>query len=126
MAGQWIRWEKGLTRKPEIAQIARATGLDACSVAARCMLIWEWADDNTITGIIDGATWEQVDAISGCNGFAHAMANTRPHPWILFDDQGVTFPNYAHHNGVAAKKRLHDAHRLREWRASRGIVKRVS
>jgi hypothetical protein len=118
MAGDFIRWQKGLHRKPEVGQISRMSGLDAFSVAARCMAVWEWADEVTTTGVIDGATREQVDMIAMHPGFAAALESTRPHPWLLIDDQGLTFPNYDRHNGRCAKFRERDAERKREWRAS--------
>jgi hypothetical protein len=125
MAGDFIRWQKGLHRKPEIGQIARATGLNPCDVSARCMIVWEWADEVTATGVVDGATREQVDMIAMHQGFAAAMESTRPHAWLLVDDQGITFPNYERHNGQCAKKRQEDNERLRRWR-ERHRVKRVS
>lgn len=106
MAGHWIKWEKGLTRKTEILQIARMTRSDPLTTAARAMLVWEWADDQTETGFIDGVTREEVDAIAGLNGFAAAMEATLPAPWLLVQPTGIQFPNYDHHNGKTAKKRL--------------------
>jgi len=116
MAGDYIRWQKGLVRKPEVAQIARATGLDVFSVAARCMAIWEWADEVTITGVVEGATREQIDMLAMHCGFCAAMEACRPHGWIMVDENGVSFPNYERFNGQCAKKRMNEAQRLRRWR----------
>lgn len=116
MAGDYIPWNKGLYRKPEVSQIARMTGLSLFDVAGRLMAIWEWADDNTINGHIDGASADTVDMIAICPGFAAAMARTRPHSWIVLDDDGVMFPNYERWNGRCAKKRLIDADRQRRHR----------
>jgi hypothetical protein len=116
MAGDFIRWQKGLVRKPEVAQIARATGLDAFSVAARCMAVWEWADEVTTTGVVDGATREHIDMLAAHVGFCKAMEECRPHAWIMVDGDGVTFPNYDRYNGQCAKKRAAEAQRVRRWR----------
>jgi hypothetical protein len=125
MASDFIRWQKGLVRKPEVAQIARATGLDAFSVAARCMVIWEWADEVTTTGVVDGANREQIDLLAMHTGFCAALEACRPHGWIMVDEDGVSFPNYDRHNGRCAKKRVEDNNRLRRWREQQR-VKRVS
>ncbi len=116
MAGDFIRWQKGLQHKPEVGQIARATGLDVFSVAARLMAIWCWADEVTTTGVVDGATREQVDLLAMHTGFCAAMEGCRPHGWIMVDDDGVSFPNYDRHNGQCAKKRVMEAQRVRRWR----------
>jgi hypothetical protein len=125
MAGDFIRWQKGLHRKPEITQIAKATGLDPFSVAARCMAVWEWADEATTTGIIEGSCREVVDRLAEHDGFCAAMECTRPHPWVIADDQGLTFVNYDKHNGRCAKHRIKENERLRRWREAHN-VKRVS
>jgi hypothetical protein len=124
MAGDFIRWQKGLQHKPEIGQIARMTGLDPFSVAGRCMAVWCWADAVTATGVVDGATREQIDMLAMHPGFAEAMETTRPHPWLLIDDQGITFSNYDRHNGQCAKKREKDNLKVRRWRDVHG-VKRI-
>lgn len=116
MAGQWIEWEKGLTRKPEVLQMARALKISTPEAAARCMLVWEWVDDATTTGHVDGCDRQTIDEIAGLSGFAQAMENTRPHAWISFDECGSTFTNYERHNGECSKKRAMEAKRQREYR----------
>jgi hypothetical protein len=123
MAGDYIPWHKGLVRKPEVAQIARRTGLDAFSVSARLMCVWEWADEVTISGHIEGADQDQIDMIAMHIGFADAMMATRPGPWLVIDRTGATFPNYDRWNGQCAKRRQMDAERKRRHRATQAKTK---
>lgn len=121
MAGDWIKIETCLSRKPEVMQIARMTGLDRWSVCGRLIDLWAWADANTEDGILDDVGPEVIDSITGHEGFAAAMTATRPTPWLLVDEHGVTFTAYERHNGKNAKKRAYDTRRKQDWRASRGI-----
>jgi hypothetical protein len=117
MAGDFIRWQKGLTRKPEVLQVASRLGVSAVTAAGHMMQLWEWADDVTTTGFVPGATPDLMDAIAGLPGLAEAMAATMPHPWIeIYDGQGAQFANYERHNGQCAKKRMQENERLRKWR----------
>lgn len=117
MAGDWIKWEKGLINKPEVAQIARRLGIERHATAAHLMCVWEWADGITETGHVEGVVLEDVDDVAGMPGIGTAMCETRPHAWLIADGSGVSFPNYARHNGECARKRAIDAERAREYRA---------
>lgn len=116
-AGHWIKWEKGLLRKPEVAQIAAKLKIDKFQTAARLMQVWEWADDATENGIIEGVTPDMVDDVAGILGMATAMSDVRPSPWLLIDSNGVTIPNFERHNGKSAKKRATKAAVMRSARA---------
>ena len=121
MAGDWIKIEKCLTQKPEVFQIARITGLDHWSVVGRLFDVWAWADAHTEDGLIDAIGPDFIDRIAGHEGFAKAMAATRPTAWLLIDAQGITIPAYDRHNGKSAKKRAYNTRRKRDWREARGI-----
>jgi hypothetical protein len=116
MAGDFIRWQKGLPRKPEVLQVASRLGVSAVTAAGHMMVLWEWADDVTIDGNVSGATAQLLDSIAGLPGLSDAMAATVPHPWLLLDHTGVTFVHYDRHNGQCAKKRMQENDRLRRWR----------
>lgn len=116
MAGHWIKWEKGLVRKPEIKQIARVMKITPHEAAARCMTVWEWADDVTVDGTVPAMTKSDVDQEAGLNGFAKAMELTLPDPWLLLQPNGLTFPHYDRHNGKNGKTRALDAERKRKTR----------
>lgn len=107
MAGHWIKWEKGLTRKPEIMAIALALGSTDAHAAGVCMTVWEWADDVTVDGLIR-ARPDVVDKISCQPGLAVAMAAVG---WLVVGESTIQFPNYDRHNGRTAKERALDANR---------------
>jgi len=116
MAGDYIPWQKGLIRKPEVAQIARMTGLDNFSTAARLMCVWEWIEEVTENGCIEGVDATSFDSVAGKEGFAEAMQKTRPHPWLILDGTGATIPNFERWNGMCAKRRIREAERKRRSR----------
>lgn len=116
MAGHWIRWEKGLVRKPEVMQIARSLSISQPEAAARLMLVWEWADDVTEDGIILGADASTIDAIAGLDNFAHFMTKTQPKPWLILERHGLAFPDFQRFNGKSSKFRALNAERQRRNR----------
>lgn len=110
MAGQWIKWEKGLERKPEVVRIARALDIRTTEAAACCMLVWAWADDNTMDGLVIGMAAADVSTVVGVPGIGEAMATVG---WLVVSESGVQFPNYNRHNGETCKARMLDANRKR-------------
>lgn len=116
MAGDYIPWCKGLVRKPEVAQIAKALKMSPFEVAGRLMCVWEWADEQTTDGFIHGASDSQVDMVAMHVGFADQMASTRPSPWLVKNDDGLMFPHFDRWNGRSAKRRLEDILRKRKAR----------
>lgn len=111
--GQWIKWEKGLLKKPEIANIAATLQISRYEVAARCMELWEWADDNTKNGTVDHVPRAFIDDLLSVRGFADALQSIG---WLVADKTGVTFPRFDRHNGKCAKRRAEDAERKRRNR----------
>lgn len=110
MAGDWIKWQKGLERKPEIVRIARTLNTSPINAAAMCMQVWSWADDNSTDGVVPGLTPEDVSTVVGLPGIAEAMTVAG---WLVISDSGIQFPNYDRHNGSTAKARALDASRKR-------------
>lgn len=108
MASDWIKWEKGLTEKPEVYGIARELQLDRDTVAGKLMRLWEWADGNTRDGHVPHIAGAAIDEKTGVHGFASAMESVG---WLEVDDGGVTFPNFSRHNGQSAKRRATEAER---------------
>ncbi len=109
MAGDWIKWEKGLLRKPEILQLADALGRSRYEVASLCMELWEWADDVTKDGALPGVTDAHIDAIISVSKFSSCL---RVAGWLATNKNGVTYlPNWKRHNGKSAKRRALTARR---------------
>lgn len=121
MAGDWIKVEKCLVQKPEVFQIASMTGIDHWSVVGRLIEVWSWADAQTENGVFDGISTAIIDRLAGYEGFAKAMAATKPSPWLVIDERGFSIPAYDRHNGKSAKKRALNNRRIQDYRTRHGI-----
>lgn len=128
MAGDWIKWQKGLSRKPEIVRMAATLSLSRHHVAGLCMDFWEWCDSEiaessfTSTGSAfvtlsptDGDNIAFVDALVGTVKFANALAAVE---WIRFRDGRIELPGFALHNGETAKTRARNAKNQKNKRDS--------
>lgn len=114
MAGDWIKWTKGLAKKREVLAIASALSLDRRIVASACMEVWEWADDNTENGHVPSVTESFIDCHAGINGLA---AQLTAYGWLLQDGAGgIIFPKFDRHNGKSAKNRVLASERKRKER----------
>lgn len=126
MAGDWIKWAKGLQDKPEVFRMSIDLSLDRYSVAGRLMVVWAWADDNVPSSSVAengdatvalGAQQKQlVDAVAGVPGFADSMSAAG---WISQRSGSLVFPNFARHNGETAKTRVLAAERMKKSRTER-------
>jgi hypothetical protein len=115
----WIAWVKGLTHRAEVLRIASRLSIDPQRAAACCMLIWEWADDETE----DGGTFvpllsliAHADRVTGVPGFGQAFSDVG---WLIENANGSMFPNFDRWNGETAKQRLKEAARKASWRKRR-------
>ena len=120
MAGDWIKWVKGLATRPEIVRIASALRTDRRRTACACMELWEWADSVTIDGDVQGVTPEFIDEYIGISGFFSAMEASG---WVSQIPNGIRFTNFTRHNGESAKRRALDADRKQ---AAREHVRKMS
>jgi hypothetical protein len=130
MAGDWIKWSKGLPNKPEVVRLAGALGLSRAEVVVRLMAFWEWCDDNIPEDAIcdngsafvtlsphDGDNVAFVDALVGTPKFADSLALVN---WIRFRDGRVELPNFGRHNGETAKTRARNAKNQKRKRQQGG------
>jgi len=115
MAGFWIPWEQGLTRKREVMLIAKRLGISPREAAASCMEVWEWAQDQSMDGLIVGFEPGDVSAAVGIPGLGEAMEGAG---WLRSGDGNVQFPNWERFNAKPAKERLLHAERQRRYRNS--------
>ncbi len=118
MAGNWIKWTKGLTTKREVLALANAMETDRSIVVVMLMEFWEWADDNTDDGHIRGVTMSDIDAIVRFDGFAKHLIGVH---WLKKTRSGMSIPNFDRHNGKSAKARVLDAERKRRSRTVSGF-----
>lgn len=118
----WIKWEKGLTRKQEVLQIAARLAMPAAQAAGCLMLVMEWLDDN-VSAYSDechalvpllSLPVSFLDTISGVTGFAAAMQEVG---WLRVDNGTLVFVNAGRHNGKSAKKRMIETDRKRNYRS---------
>jgi hypothetical protein len=133
MAGDWLKWQKGLAKKPEVMQLAAILNRSRHEMAGLLMELWEWADDNvvfdvrvlsgsepdTCPGVVRlGADAKHLlDAVSDVTGLADAMMRVG---WLTIDGESLVFPNFGRHNGKSAKARALDTSRKKSARANDG------
>ena len=113
MAGFWIPWEHGLPRKREVLLIAKRQNVTPRDAASCCMEVWEWAQEQSIDGLIMGFESCDVSAAVGIPGIGESMEAAG---WILKGNGFIQFPNWERFNSKCAKARLIDAERKRRER----------
>ena len=121
MSMPWIKYEKGLTNKPEVVQLARRLGIDRYAVVGHLLAFWDWADSTTEDGLVAGLSLEDVDAIAGRAGFAEALCECQPKAWLLVHEDGLMIPAWDRHNGANAKRRAMATRRQQVYRDSNGL-----
>lgn len=113
----WIKVEITSSQKIEVLTIADILDIDEHMVFGKLVILWCWADANTVDGHADNVTKRMVDRVVSHKGFADALLDTRV-GWLKEDGKdGVFFPNFDRHNGKGAKKRATDARRKASHRA---------
>ena len=120
-AGFWIPWECGLTKKREILLIARQQGVSPREAAACCMEVWEWAQAQSVDGVVAGLTAADVSTGSGIAGVGEAMQNAG---WIVESEGGIQFPNWERFNARSAKARLMNSERQRRYKSNAKVTPR--
>ena len=114
MAGQWIPWAVGLHQKPEVVRMAKACGVHPHEMAARCMIVWAWAQEQTVDGIIQGLAPDDISSTLGISGVGEALASVG---WLTDIGDGIAFPNWDRFNGRPSKQRMLAAERKRRERS---------
>jgi hypothetical protein len=115
-AGFWIPWEIGLPRKREVLLIARKLGVSQREAAVMCMEVWEWAEGQSVDGVMPGLTIDDIDVATGVRGLGKAMADAG---WVFHTGSALQFPNWERFNSKSGKARLLNQERQRRLRASR-------
>ena len=122
MAGFWIPWELGLSKKREVMIIARVLGVSRREAAAMCMEVWEWAQDQSIEGVVHGFTAGDVSGATGIPGMGEAMLGAG---WSMEFESGIQFPNWDRFNSKSAKERFLNASRVRLHRTQKAVERAV-
>ncbi len=111
MSTSWIKVEVTTNQKVEVLTIADLLDIDPHTAFGKLVVLWCWADINTIDGHANGVTKVTVDSVVGLKGFAEAMLDSRV-GWLREEEDGsLFFSNFDRHNGKGAKKRSVDARR---------------
>ena len=121
MAGDWIKMEMCLARKPEVVGMADRLGLDEFAVVGRLFVVWSWANEQSIDGDAVNIREAYLDRLVNCTGFAAAMRDVG---WLKGQDGALEFPNFDRHNGQAAKARSDTAKRVALHRQRRGVTEK--
>lgn len=123
MAGDWIKWSKGLTRKSEVIRMASAMHLPPAQIAGHLMEFWEWADDNSyINENGDGVVTlgslqpETLDQILHAPGLSAALMEVG---WLTSNNGILSLLNFGRHNGETAKTRALGKNRVEKCRAKK-------
>ena len=114
MAGQWIPWVVGLQQKSEVVRMAKACGVHPYEMAARCMIVWSWAQEQTVDGIVHGLSPADVSSTVGIPGMGEVLESVG---WLVDVGDAIAFPNWERFNGRPAKARLLAAERKRRERS---------
>lgn len=102
MNGDWIKIEHVMPDKPEIVKMASLLGIEQDLVVGKIIRLWIWADQQEETCEDMPITYEFIDRITFCNGFANALADVG---WLYGFDGFISFPNFDSHNGKSTKKK---------------------
>ncbi len=99
-----------MTRKREIMLIAKQQQVTPREAAACCMEVWEWAQQQSLDGLIMGFDATDVSHAVGIAGIGEAMEAAG---WIVSGRGNIQFPNWERFNAKSAKARLLNAERQR-------------
>ena len=117
MAGDWIAYTKGLSRKPEVLAIAERTGRDRRVVACLLLEFWEWADGETEDGLLPALSVRSLSAIcpDTDDAFWRSVVAVG---WLVVKKEALVIPNFRRWMGASAKRRLKESRRKQLNRAS--------
>jgi hypothetical protein len=115
----WIKLDHFTPDKPEIIQAASILSIDQDAVLGKCIRLWIWADQQSISGDALSVTKTFLDRLVSCNGFSDVLVSVG---W-LDEKRGVfSFPNFDRHNGESAKKRAQTANRMQKFRNAPSVT----
>ncbi|MCC6419527.1 MAG: hypothetical protein IT429_14940 [Gemmataceae bacterium] len=113
---EWIPRCKGLSRKREVIDIARTTGLGRRVVADLLCDFWDWADAETDDGFLPRLTVADLPAVIPETDGAFWLAVVQA-GWLAVAPDGLTIPNFDRWMGRNAKSRLKEREKKRQQRA---------
>ncbi len=124
MTTSWIKVEVTTHQKIEVLTVADLLSIEPHCALGKLVVLWCWADVNTIDGHANGVTKILIDSVVSHKGFADAMLDSRV-GWLREEENGMLFfSNFDRHNGKGAKKRSVDARRKSVSRQNVGSLSR--
>jgi len=108
MAGDWLKFEKSTSDKPEVWAIADDLGIDPDAVIGKLLRVWAWFDEQSEDGNAPSVSIALLDRRVGVSGFCRSMINCG---WMENIGDNVFLPNFDRHNGNTAKNRALTAKR---------------
>ena len=109
MAGDWLKFEKSTSDKPEVWAIADELAIDPDAVVGKLLRVWAWFDEQSESGNAPSVSKSLLDRRVGVTGFCDAMVLCG---WMEDDGREVSLPNFDRHNGKTAKNRSLTAKRV--------------
>ena len=111
----WIKIEINLPNKPEVCQIAAASGLDVDTVTGKLVRLWGWASMNcTDRGVTSVTVEPLLNRITGVENFVQFLVDCG---WIRRKNEALIFVNFDRHNSKTAKTRAQNTKRINDYRA---------
>lgn len=114
MAGDWLKFEKSTSDKPEVWAMAEELGIDPDAVVGKLLRVWGWFDEQSEEGNAPSVSKMLLDRRVGVTGFCDAMVLCG---WMVDDGNQVMLPNFDRHNGKTAKNRSLTAKRVAKHKA---------
>lgn len=102
-----------LADDPAVVGMSARLDVSEDEIVGKLHRLWCWADRHTTDGRAPSITAKWVDRHVGLQGFSAELVVVG---WLVFDDAGVTLPNFDRHNGKSAKSRAEAAERQRRSR----------
>jgi len=105
----WIKVQTNLRTSPKLVRISSALNWTPVQSLGAVVTCWMLADEHaTESGLLEGLTFSDLDAMISCPGISEAMAKVG---WLKETTKGVQFVNYEEHNGSTAKSRAREQKR---------------
>ena len=105
----WIKVQTNLRTSPKVIRVASSLEWTPVQSLGAIVTAWMLADEHaTDSGLLEGLSFEDLDAMVSCPGLAEAMEKVG---WLKESKKGVQFVKYEEHNGSTAKSRARDQKR---------------
>ncbi len=116
MACDWLKVEKETPDKPEMLRLAAILAINPDEALGKCFRFWRWCDSHSTNGVLDGMTFDAIDALISCKKFAEALQIVG---WLTEKNGIVRVPDFDAHMGQSAKRRALTAKRVAKSKAKK-------